>query len=169
MGRAGLIARSEILPAIAANPDYLAQHHMEMSETGGTSRIRQLPGPWNALGRIKFVLPNVHGVYCTTRRRPHCSAESAAISVTVAYGRRSRRTGGVGVTGEDDWPADRIRAAVADGNPHLQSEPPSAGRPLLHDRGFDPEDGTVRFADDIYGHDARLDARLRARTDEGDQ
>ena len=57
------IARNEILPAIAANPDYLAQHHMEMSETGGTPRIRQLPGPWNALGRIKFVLPNVHGVY----------------------------------------------------------------------------------------------------------
>ena len=57
------IARNEILPAIAANPDYLAQHHMEMTETGGTPRIRQLPGPWNALGRIKFVLPNVHGVY----------------------------------------------------------------------------------------------------------
>jgi murein L,D-transpeptidase YcbB/YkuD len=27
-----------------------------------------------------------------------------------------------------------------------------------------PEDGAVRFADDIYGHDARLDRRMRVGT-----
>jgi hypothetical protein len=27
---------------------------------------------------------------------------------------------------------------------------------------FVPEDGTIRFADDVYGHDARLDAWLQA-------
>ena len=34
---------------------------------------------------------------------------------------------------------------------------------------FEPEDGTVRFADDVYGYDARLDAWLRADTEGGEQ
>jgi hypothetical protein len=31
-----------------------------------------------------------------------------------------------------------------------------------------PDEGAVRFADDIYGHDAMLDAWLRARTNRGE-
>ena len=53
------ITRSEILPKIKADPDYLAKNHMEMS--GAT--VRQLPGPWNSLGRFKFMFPNPHNVY----------------------------------------------------------------------------------------------------------
>ena len=34
---------------------------------------------------------------------------------------------------------------------------------------FVPEDGTVQFADDVYGHDARLDAWLQAKGDGGDR
>jgi murein L,D-transpeptidase YcbB/YkuD len=32
-----------------------------------------------------------------------------------------------------------------------------------------PEDGTVQFAQDVYGHDARLDAWLQGQTDGGDR
>jgi murein L,D-transpeptidase YcbB/YkuD len=165
------IARSEILPAIAANPDYLAQHHMEMSETGGTPRIRQLPGPWNALGRVKFVLPNVFGVYLHdtpatalfSRERRDFSHGCVRVADPVALAAWV-------LQGEGDWPVDRIRAAIADGI----TQSFRVSRPLqvvlfYMTAAFDPEDGTVRFADDVYGHDARLDARLRARTDEGEQ
>ena len=132
------IARSEILPAIAANPDYLAQHHMEMSETGGTSRIRQLPGPWNALGRIKFVLPNVHGVYLhdtpatalfSRERRDfsHGCVRVADLSQLALWVLQEREMIGR---------PDRIRAAAADGmHAGRQGEPPAAGRAVLYDRG----------------------------------
>lgn len=33
---------------------------------------------------------------------------------------------------------------------------------------FDPAEGSVRFSDDVYGHDARLDAALRARAGGGE-
>ena len=36
---------------------------MEMTSDGTGRRIRQLPGPWNALGRIKFEFPNNFSVY----------------------------------------------------------------------------------------------------------
>jgi len=33
------------------------------AEIGGDLRVRQLPGPQNALGLVKFLLPNAHDVY----------------------------------------------------------------------------------------------------------
>ena len=53
------IAAKEIMPKLAYNPGYLAQHHM--SWHGGT--IRQDAGPYSALGRIKFEMPDPFDVY----------------------------------------------------------------------------------------------------------
>ena len=78
------IAYQEILPALQQNPNYLANQHMRLFsswredaielnpliinwETIGPQikvyKIRQDPGPWNALGQVKFVLPNQYGIY----------------------------------------------------------------------------------------------------------
>ena len=157
------IARNEILPAIAADPDYLAQHHMEITRTGNTTRIRQLPGPWNALGRIKFVLPNTHGVYL----------HDTPTTVLFDRQRRDFSHGCVRVAdplalafwvlqGEPDWGAERIRAAVVDGTTRTVkiARPPHIVL-FYMTAAFVPGEG-IRFADDVYGHDARLDAWLRA-------
>lgn len=53
------IAAKEIMPKLAYDPGYLAQHHM--SWHGGT--IRQDAGPYSALGRIKFEMPDPFDVY----------------------------------------------------------------------------------------------------------
>lgn len=49
----------EIQPAIRRNKNYLAANHMEWSGGG----VRQKPGPWNALGLVKFLFPNSFGMY----------------------------------------------------------------------------------------------------------
>lgn len=160
------IIRNEILPAMAANPDYLARHHMEITRTGNTTRIRQLPGPWNALGRIKFVLPNIHGVYLhdtpTTvlfdRQRRDFShgcvrvADPTALALWV-------------LQGEPDWGPERIRSAVAGGATRTVTitRPPHIVL-FYTTAAFVPGEG-IRFAADVYGHDARLDAWLRALSD----
>jgi L,D-transpeptidase YcbB len=53
------IMKKEILPAIRKNPDYLKKQHMEWN--GGS--VRQLPGPHNALGEVKFLFPNSYHIY----------------------------------------------------------------------------------------------------------
>jgi murein L,D-transpeptidase YcbB/YkuD len=53
------IMLNEILPALKRDSHYLIKHHMEWR----FGRIRQKPGPWNALGEIKFVIPNTYGIY----------------------------------------------------------------------------------------------------------
>ena len=157
------ILRNEILPAIAANPDFLVQHHMEMTNSGG---VRQLPGPWNALGPVKFFLPNIYGVYLHGTPAPALFKEE----------RRDFSHGCVRVADpfaladwvlkdESAWTPDRIRATVADG----MTRNIQVGRPprivlFYMTAAFVPEDGTVQFAEDIYGHDAQLDAWLLAES-----
>ena len=158
------ILSDEIRPAIAENPDYLAQHHMEITATGG---VRQLPGPWNALGPIKFFLPNIHGVYL------HGTPAQALFKEE----RRDFSHGCVRVADpfalaawvlkdESDWPLARIRETVAD----RKTRSIKVARPprivlFYMTAAFVPEDGTVQFTEDVYGHDARLDAWLQAQTD----
>ncbi|MBI4487198.1 MAG: L,D-transpeptidase family protein, partial [Acidobacteria bacterium] len=76
------ILRNEILPRIERDPDYLRRENMEIVDgegdnatpvnltaeslarlRQGTLRMRQRPGPGNALGLIKFVFPNEENVY----------------------------------------------------------------------------------------------------------
>ena len=77
------IAEGETIPAIIKNPEYLSKNNLEVlrrsghkaeridpetvdwnnpAETEGLS-LRQKPGPGNALGHVKFMLPNKYSVY----------------------------------------------------------------------------------------------------------
>jgi murein L,D-transpeptidase YcbB/YkuD len=164
------IVRNEILPALARDPAYLRRHHMEMTETGGTSRVRQLPGPWNALGRIKFDLPNPYDVYLHgtpaaelfNRTRRDFSHGCVRLEDPIALAEWLLK-------GQDDWTRDRIVAAIERGTTSTVGLARSTRVVLFYlTAEFVPTDGTVHFADDIYGHDARLDAWLRARTGDGE-
>src|SRR5439155_13990151 len=55
------IAAKEIFPKISSG--YLAANDMETYQEGGETRIRQRPGPKNALGYIKFLFPNDFDIY----------------------------------------------------------------------------------------------------------
>ncbi|MEP6465684.1 MAG: L,D-transpeptidase family protein, partial [Parafilimonas sp.] len=59
------IVKKEILPGIARNKNYLADHHMEIYGTlgKGIPAVRQLPGDDNALGHVKFLFPNNFDIY----------------------------------------------------------------------------------------------------------
>jgi murein L,D-transpeptidase YcbB/YkuD len=72
------IASKEILPLLQEDPTYLEQNNMELIDsdlpasmidwtqvTRGSfpGRIRQRPGPDNALGAVKFLFPNEHLIY----------------------------------------------------------------------------------------------------------
>lgn len=53
------IATKELWPKQRRDPSYFAREHMVVRD----GRIRQRPGPWNALGRLKFDMPNRYNVY----------------------------------------------------------------------------------------------------------
>jgi murein L,D-transpeptidase YcbB/YkuD len=174
----------EVLPMIERDPEYLRREDMEIVRGPGDDarpvdatdenvvalrqralRLRQRPGPRNALGLIKFVFPNEQNVYM------HGTPAQALFA-------RSRRDFSHGCVRVEDpvtlaewaladrpeWGRDKILAATMGSQPiHVKLIRPIQVILFYTTAAVTPDDGTLRFAEDIYGHDARLDQALAAR------
>ena len=180
------ILRNEILPVLARDPGYLRRNEMEMVRgqgddarveadtaenrallTQGVLRLRQRPGPRNSLGPIKFVFPNDFDVYM----------HGTPAQALFAHSRRDFSHGCVRVEDpaalaawvlkeEPAWNQERILAAMS-GATSQRVDLTSPIQVILYyvTAVVMPEDGTLHFAEDIYGHDLRLDRALtRAAT-----
>ena len=63
-----------------------------------------------------------------------------------------------------EWTRDRILAATMDSRSiHVQLPRPIQVILFYTTAAVMPEDGTIRFAEDVYHHDARLDHTLTTR------
>ncbi len=172
------IARSETIPAIERNANYLANQGMEFVDRQGNVsfavsaeklqavrdgqlRIRQRPGPKNALGDIKFIFPNNQNIFL------HHTPATQLFSLS----RRDFSHGCIRVEDpvalaqfvlqdEPQWTVDRIREAMTAG----ASRTIKLRTPLPVLIGYSTviaRDSKVYFYPDIYGHDRSLDQALR--------
>jgi L,D-transpeptidase YcbB len=134
----------------------------------GVLRLWQRPGPNNALGLVKFVFPNDSNVYL------HGTPTQALFS-------RSRRDFSHGCVRVEDPAAlaawvlgdqpDWTRARILDAMSGTTSVRVNLTQPIpivlfYMTAAVMPEDGTVRFAEDVYGHDKTLDRMLIAGGEE---
>lgn len=152
------IAQKEILPDSEQDPAYFSRHNFEFHH----GRIRQRPGDDNALGLLKFVFPNPFHVYMhdtPTKRlfaksRRDFSHGCIRVSDAAALAEFVLR-------GQGKWDREGIDTSMKSGrnNRRVYLERP-VGVYLLYSTVVVDEDGTTHFFEDIYGHDARLDAVL---------
>ncbi|HUJ50153.1 MAG TPA: L,D-transpeptidase family protein [Bryobacteraceae bacterium] len=173
------IQRAELVPKIAKDSTYLAENDYEIVNArgnvlsgavsskvlaqlrSGKLAVRQKPGAKNALGFVKFMFPNEYNVYL------HGTPAKALFS-------RSRRDfshGCIRVEKPDElaawvlrdlpeWTPERIREAES-GTQTLQVNlRQSIPVLIVYGTAVANEAGEVSFFDDIYGHDASLDAVL---------
>jgi murein L,D-transpeptidase YcbB/YkuD len=175
------IATREILPALTRDPLYLQKQHMELVDgpmdsspvvaatpanlqalAAGRLRLRQQPGPDNALGLIKFLLPNIHDVYLHAtpathlfdRARRTFSHGCIRLSDAVDLARFVLR----GTPG--DWTGERIVAAMNGARTLRVTVTHPVHVLILYGTAVASEDGQLHFFDDIYGQDRRLQALL---------
>jgi len=170
----------EELPKIRAHPGYLAAQHLEIVSgatdaatplpptpatldalASGAARLRQRPGPDNALGLIKFDLPNRYDVYLHStpaqqlflRQRRAFSHGCIRVSDPVALAALVLR----------DTPGDWTRARIVAAMNGTQTFRVRLAQPvrviILYGTVLAKEDGEVLFFRDLYGQDRRL-ARL---------
>jgi len=174
------IARAETVPQLRRDPGYLAREGMEfVSADGrvdrtvtaarldavlaGQSRIRQRPGPKNALGDIKFVFPNRDNIYLHhtpatqlfERERRDFSHGCIRVEQPVALAKFVLKD-------MPEWTDDRIRQAMSRGeSATLRLAEPV---PVLIAYGTTlVKEDRIYFFEDIYGLDRLLDAALRQR------
>jgi L,D-transpeptidase YcbB len=175
------ILRNEILPIVERDPDYLRRQHMEIVRGPGDDaqpvaatpenlallrqgvlRLRQRPGPHNALGLVKFVFPNNENVYL----------HGTPAQELFARTRRDFSHGCVRVedpaslaewvlNDQPEWTRVRILAAMSAPVPRRVNLTRPIQVVLFYlTAAVMPEDGTIHFAEDIYRHDAKLDRAL---------
>jgi L,D-transpeptidase YcbB len=175
----GSIQKAEIVPNLRRDPGYLEKHHFQVVDpanrpqatpsrdellarlaTGGL-RVRQMPGPANSLGLLKFNFPNQYNVYMHGTPQQNLFSQS----------RRDFSHGCIRVEdpvslatwvlqGEGNWSRDRIVDAMnASGTVTIPVRRPITVL-LLYGSAVVEETGEVHFFDDIYGHDASLERQL---------
>ncbi|MGN6391606.1 MAG: L,D-transpeptidase family protein [Gemmatimonadales bacterium] len=127
-------------------------------------RIRQKPGPNNALGRVKFMFPNRFNIYLhDTPSRKLFDREQRTLSHGCVRVENPVQLAEFVLDGQQGWNQDRIEAALDDsatGNRMVSLEKPLPVY-LLYLTAF-VQDGQVQFRNDPYGKDRRAMARLQA-------
>jgi murein L,D-transpeptidase YcbB/YkuD len=144
------------LPPTAENIDLLAR---------GTLRLRQKPGPSNALGRVKFMFPNQHNVYLHdtpardlfNRSRRAFSHGCIRVSDPMALLAHVMRD-------DPSWTIERRDEALARDAPTRVPLSHTIPVLILYGTALATEAGEVLFFEDIYGQDAPLLARIASRS-----
>lgn len=173
------IARKELVPKFARDPRYAVENgfviegpqgslpldaHSFSLVRSGRARIRQKPGPKNALGAVKFMFPNEWNVYLHSTPTPSLfeRAERAFSHGCVRVERPAELAEFV-LREHPSWNRERIDAAMASGTPQTVLLP----RPILvlfvYATAVVGEGGTVRFLRDFYGLDRKLSEVLEEK------
>ncbi|MHB1224018.1 MAG: L,D-transpeptidase family protein [Gemmatimonadaceae bacterium] len=147
------IAGNELWPRQRRDPSYFARNRYELVWQDGRRRIRQLPGPENALGLMKLDLPNRFDIYLhdtpTTElfRRDIRAFSHGCIRVEKPAALAGWALG---------WDDERVREAMYEG---ADDQRVDLDRPLpvrvVYLTAFTSCDGLC-FGNDIYGRDAAL-------------
>ena len=178
------IQKNELVPKLARDPTYLLRENMEIvgarlasSPTttidattltlleSGNLRIRQRPGAKNALGGVKFVLPNTMDIYLhgtpaqelferTRRDFSHGCIRVADPLALTQFVLRDR----------PEWTVERMREAMAAGKPATVSLPIPIPVVIFYTTVIVGDDGRALFLPDVYGYDGKLEQALRARS-----
>lgn len=133
----------------------------KVSASGFPYRIRQAPGPANALGQVKFIFPNPYAVYL------HDTPERALFAQTARTFSSGciRVQDPVGLAGwvleeTPGWGQAEIDSAIATGAETRATLAAAMPIHIVYLTAFPDAEGTVTYAPDVYGRDAPLLAAL---------
>ena len=172
------ILREDKLPIIKRNPDYLAEHHFRIVAGGEDTfidpeeidwqnvkaenfpgQLRMDPGPWNPLGRVKFMFPNRFNVDV------HDTNQSYLFDNNV----RSFSSGCIRIErpGElayyllaEELGAERLNELLAASEPEqVPIEPVSIH--IQYWTAWVDQGGDVNFRPDVYFRDLDLEVALK--------
>jgi len=127
--------------------------------------LRQQPGPLNSLGRVKFMFPNSNDIYLhDTPARSLFGRDRRAFSHGCVRVDRPAELAVWLLADAKKWPRDSVDAAMRAETPRTVGLKRKVPVVLFYVTAMVEGDGTVRFAEDPYGHDARLKAVLGRRS-----
>lgn len=157
------IVQDEILPAMAKDPDYLSKNNME--EVGnpidGVPQIRQLPGPKNSLGKVKFLFPNSFDIYFhDTPAKSLFNNDKRAYSHGCIRLSDPEKLANYVLRNQKEWTPEKINEAMNSGQEQFVKVKNSIPVLITYYTAWVDEKGVLNFRDDIYGHDQNLTQKI---------
>ena len=175
------LARADKLPLFQKDPGAVTRMGFDVLNSSGAKvdpatidwntisaasfpyRLRQAPGPQNALGLVKIIFPNPHNVYIhdTPTRGLFASRQRAFSSGCL------RTQDPIGLSKwllqeTPGWDGAKVDAAVATGKETRATLAAKVPVHILYQTVVSDGAGGVRYLDDIYERDARVLAGLKA-------
>jgi L,D-transpeptidase YcbB len=147
------IIKNEVLPAIARNPNYLANKNMERVGSG----IRQRPGPGNALGKVKFIFPNSFNMYFhDTPSKSLFGLDKRAFSHGCIRLSEPQKMAEWLLRNDPDWNKEKIVSAMNQTTEKLVKLKEPIPVFIIYYTAWVNNDGQLNFRDDVYQHDRDL-------------
>jgi murein L,D-transpeptidase YcbB/YkuD len=175
------IASNETLPKLKKDPHYLKKHNMRIFKGWGPDapeldattidwskvskrdmnryRIRQDPGPDNALGTLKLVFPNEYNVYLhdTPAHGLFKKQQRAFSHGCIRMDRPAEMAAWVLGGEEKGWSLARVNEIIADRKRQVVVLDQPVPVYILYRTAYvDPEDNALYFYEDVYGRDKLL-------------
>lgn len=166
------IAANEVLPRLRQEPQHLLNENMIIvdrpedphglaidwsivSLSQFATRLRQLPGPDNALGRIKFEFPNRYSVYLHDTPAKRLFERERRTFSHGCMRMEHPRDLAVFLLRDQGWGMAEIEAVIAQGQ--TREVPLQHAIPVwvLYLTAFVEDGGVLHFREDVYGWDAR--------------
>ncbi len=174
------IQRAELLPKLKKDSAYLAKNRYQVVTPQGTVvtngtveeatllqlrsgqlRIRQIPGPENALGLVAFMFPNEHDVYLHSTSVAELFAKSRRdFSHGCIRAEKPQQLAEWVLRHQADWTPQRIADAMNGAKTIYVSLDKPIPVLIVYATAVVLVSGEVRFFEDIYGQDAQLEERL---------
>lgn len=176
------IAAREEFPAIQADPTRLGSEGFTIldrqtgepvapevvdwdatpAELSSRYRLRQEPGPRNALGRVKFMFPNAHNVYLhDTPGRSLFARTFRSFSHGCIRVERPLELAAALLAGREEWPPARIaELSTGERETTVVLETPVPVHLLYWTAWVDAETGLIHYRRDLYRRDTRVSAAL---------
>lgn len=156
------IVKNEILPAMERNPNYLASQNMEIvSQEGDLPVIRQLPGPGNSLGKVKFLFPNSFNIYFhDTPSKSLFERDQRAFSHGCIRLSDPFKMAQYLLRHQPEWTPERIQDAMNAGEEKYVKLKDPVPVIITYYTAWVDEAGRLNFRNDIYKHDEILAKKM---------
>jgi murein L,D-transpeptidase YcbB/YkuD len=179
------IAVEDILPELQKDVSYLAQRGIRVFQSWELNapevnpatvdwqayhanrfpfKLRQDPGPYNDLGRFKFMFPNPFAVYLhdtpnrSLFKRVQRDFSSGCIRVEAPF-----VLANFVLAGDGRWTSDALSEAIENGETRTIRRKRPIAVHLLYMTAWADETGAIQFRRDIYDRDHDLDRALSRR------
>lgn len=166
---------AELVQGFRNDPDAASRENFDVIDAGGgvlaadavdwrarpfRYRLRQRPGPGNALGQVRFDMPNAFAIYMhDTPSRNLFERHVRALSHGCVRVQAPDELA-VDVLQSSDWTMEALRSAIAEGGSRTLALESALPVYLIYLTATIGGDGAVQYADDIYRRDEAVIAAL---------